>query len=296
MIRGNRRFVRASVSRGSAFWPSQVGRVIALVLILGCSVVFGQTPIPVPPPADSGANSISAGMEPLIHARALVEKFFEQSSNVICTESVTQAMVGKNGKVDYREDSVFDYQMQANASSGSLRLVETRGTRKASFRDSARTLLITNGFTAMLLIIHPNYEASYTFAPAGEETVGGVTLAKINFKAVPGASSPAALQLRGQNYPIPLSGTIWIEPQSGMVTKLLAVMESGLSDLGLEGMRSEIHYSTIGFHDPEESYWMPISAVIDVETPRQHWRNIHRFTGYKRFKATIMVEGLENKQ
>jgi hypothetical protein len=295
MIRGNQRFGKASVSRAPAFWLRQIGRVIALTLFLGCSVVVGQTSTPAPPVADSGANPISAGMEPLIHARALVEKFFEQSSNVICAESVTQAVVGKNGKVDYREDSVFDYQMQSNANSGSLRLVETRDTRKASFRDSARTLLITNGFTAMLLIIHPNYEASYVFAPAGEETVDGVALEKINYKPVPGASSPAALQLRGQNYPIPLSGTIWIDPQTGRVTKLLAVMDSGLSDLGLQGMRSEIHYATIGFHDPEESYWMPVSAVIDVETPRQHWRNIHRFTGYKRFKATIMVEGLENK-
>jgi hypothetical protein len=32
-----------------------------------------------------------------------------------------------------------------------------------------------------------------------------------------------------------------------------------------------------------------------VETLRQHWRNTHRFIGYKRFKATIQVENLENK-
>jgi hypothetical protein len=40
---------------------------------------------------------------------------------------------------------------------------------------------------------------------------------------------------------------------------------------------------------------MPVSATIDVETPRQHWRNVHRFTQYKRFSATIHVEGLEGK-
>jgi len=60
-------------------------------------------------------------------------------------------------------------------------------------------------------------------------------------------------------------------------------------------LRSEIHYATVHFHDPEESYWMPISAVIDVETPRQHWRNIHRFAGYKRFRATIQVEEAEKR-
>src|SRR5437762_2286455 len=202
---------------------------------------------------------------------------------------------GKNGKVDYREDSIFDYQLQSNPNSGSLKLVESRDTRKTAFRDSSRTLLITNGFTAMLLVMHPTYESSYTFDPAGQESVDGVTYDKINFKAVPGAASPAALQLRGHNYPLPLSGSLWIEPESGAVEKMVATLDSGLGDLGLTGMRSEIHYALVRFHDPDESYWMPISAVIDVETPRQHWRNIHRFTGYKRFRATIRVEDLEAK-
>jgi hypothetical protein len=247
------------------------------------------------PAAPAAVNPLSPEMEAFQKARLSVDKFFEQSTNVVCTENVSQAVVGKNGKVNYREDSVFDYQLQASPNSGSLKLVESRDTRKAAFRDSSRTLLITNGFTSMLLIMHPNYESSYTFDPAGQESIDGVTYDKINFKAVPGAASPAALQLRGHNYPLPLSGTIWIEPQSGAVAKLVASVGSSLSDLGLQEMRSEIHYAMIRFHDPDESYWMPASAVIDFETPRQHWRNIHRFTGYKRFRATIRVEDLEKK-
>src|SRR5207247_10899848 len=107
----------------------------------------------------------------------------------------------------------------------------------APFMYSCRNLLIPTCFTSMLLIIHPSYESSYTFEPAGEETVDGVSFAKVNFKAIPGASSPAALQLRGKNYPIPLSGTIWIEQQSGSVAKLVATMDSSLSDVGLHNMR-----------------------------------------------------------
>jgi hypothetical protein len=72
--------------------------------------------------------------------------------------------------------------------------------------------------------------------------------------------------------------------------KLTAAVDTSLNDLGLQGMRSEIHYAMLQFHDPEESYWVPVSAVIDVETPRQHWRNVHRFSEYKRFRATIQVE------
>jgi hypothetical protein len=269
--------------------------VLLAALFFLCGAAYAQAPPAAQPAADPAVTVVSPEMDAFLRARKSVEKFFEQSSNVVCAENVTQAVVGKNGKANYREDSVFDYQLQANSNSGPLKLVETRETRKAAFRDSTRTLLITNGFTGMLLIIHPNYETSYIFDPAGQESVDGVIYVKINFKSVPGSSSPAALQLRGQNYPIPLSGTIWIEPQSGAVAKLVASMDSSLSDLGLQGMRSEIHYATVRFHDPEESYWMPVSAIIDVETQRQHWRNIHRFTGYKRFRATIQVENLETK-
>jgi hypothetical protein len=277
--------------RNCAWLPALV-----LAAFFFCGTLSAQTPDPVPAVAEAPpAAPLSPAMDALVRARKRVEKYFEQATNVVCTENVTQAVVGKNGKAFYREDSVFDYQMQASTNSGSLKLLESRDTRKAAFRDSARSLLITNGFTSMLLIIHPTYETSYVFEPGGDETLDGILYVRINFKPVPGASSPAAMQLRGKNYPIPLSGTIWIEPQTGAIAKLVASMDSSLSDLGLQAMRSEIHYATVHFHDPEESYWMPASAVIDVETSRQHWRNMHRFAGYKRFRATIQVEEAESK-
>ncbi len=262
----------------------------ALALVLSASVAHAQVQPASQPVGAEGTAALDSSMDALLLARQSVQKFFEQSSNVVCTETVSQLVIGKNGKPDYREESRFVYQLQSSTDSGSLKLSESRETRKAAFRDAARTLLITNGFASMLLIVHPEYESSYIFEGAGEENVDGKSFVKISFKPVPGGSSPAALQLRGQNYPVPLYGTLWIDPQNGAITKLIAAVDSSLSDLGLQGMRSEIHYAALQFHDPEESYWMPVSAAIDVETPRQHWRNIHRFTAYKRFTATIRIE------
>jgi len=176
-----------------------------------------------------------------------------------------------------------------------LKLAESREARKAAFRDPYKTLLITNGFASMLLVLHPNYEASYVFEPIDEENVEGRTLVKVHFKPVPAAASPAAIQLRGRNYPLQLKGDIWIDEESGAVVKLQSSLDSNLDDLGLHDIRSEIHYSVVQFHEPEEAYWMPASAVIDVETPKQHWRNVHRFTDYRRFRATIQVD-LGDKQ
>jgi hypothetical protein len=147
----------------------------------------------------------------------------------------------------------------------------------------------------MLLVLHQDFEPSFVFTPVSEELVDGRTLVKIHFKPVPGASSPAAIQLRSRNYPLPLAGDLWLDRDSGAVVKLMSRLDTGLDDLGLHDLRSEIHYSIVEFHDPEEAYWMPSSAVIDVQTPKQHWRNVHRFTDYRRFRATIQVQFGEQK-
>jgi hypothetical protein len=266
-----------------------------LLGILACTALLcaqARTRGPEVPdsPASADPAFVVRANDALLRSRKLVDNFFEETSNVVCNEDVAQTIVGKNGKPMYREESVFEYQMQANTRSGSLKLVESREARKEAFRDPTKTLLITNGFASMLLVLHPDFESSFIFTPVSEELIDGRTLVKIQFKPVAGGSSPAAIQLRSRNYPLPLTGDIWIDSESGAVVKLVASLESSLDDLGLHQLRSEIHYSVVQFHDPEEAYWMPSSAVIDVETPKQHWRNVHRFTDYRRFRATIQVQ------
>ena len=225
--------------------------------------------------------------EALVRARKHVQEYFDKFSDLTCKESVAQLVLNGSGHTIYRENSAFDYQFQTTTEGDAPKFIETRETRNPSFRDPARTLLVTTGFANLLLVVHPTYESSYTFEPAGSESIGGVSYALIRFTPVPGASSPATLRLRGRNYPMPMSGMLWIEPQSGAIVKLAATVDSSLNDLGLKGMRSEVHYTQHTFHSPEASVWIADTAVIDVQTPHQHWRNLHRFTDYKRFSVDV---------
>lgn len=270
---------RLTQGRCLRFWRGVVLVAVLAALAIPCGAQ-------VSPDTPAAPDSLEA----LARARDRVQTFFDQFSNVACTEAVTQIVLGQKGRLSYRENSSYDYQFLASSEGGTLKVSESRNTHNPAFRDPGRTLLITNGFASILLVVHPMYEASYTFEPAGEESLGGATLAKIHFTPVAGAASPAALRLRGKNYPLPLSGTLWIEPQTGVIVKLEAQVDSSLSELGLAGMQTEVRYAAHTFHDPEETMWIPESAVIDVETPRQHWRNLHRFTSYKRFNVGIHEE------
>jgi hypothetical protein len=261
---------------------------LAVALAATIAAAAGPCAAQAPPGEIAGVNS--PALDTLARARKHVEDYFNKFSDLTCKESVTQFVMNGSGHTIYRENSAFDYQFQASSTSGTFKFTETRQTRNPAYRDPARTLLVTTGFASLLLVAHPMYEASYVFEPAGSETIDGVSYIKIHFSPVPGATSPASLRLRGKNYPLPMSGMLWVEPQSGAIVKLEAIVDSGVSDLGLTAMRSEVHYAAHSFREPAESIWIADSAVIEVQTPHQHWRNQHRFSDYKRFDVNIHEE------
>jgi hypothetical protein len=55
-----------------------------------------------------------------------------------------------------------------------------------------------------------------------------------------------------------------------------------MADMGLLKLDADVAYSDVQFTGGVD-YWLPQSAIIDAETKRQHWRNTHLFSDYKRF-------------
>ncbi len=213
--------------------------------------------------------------------------FLDQFSDVKCTELVRQEKLGKDNKIELKEESSYDYLVILTNAGGELNLSESRIPVHEAKKDKKNTsMLLSNGFATLFLVFHPVYAQAFTFTLAGEETVNGRSMEKITFQHVPGMKSPAALALRGREYPLELSGTAWIEPQTGSIAKIEAGIADTLQDVGLKSLSSEIDFAPVPFPDSKQVYWFPTTARVEVETPRQHWRNLHQFTAYKKFSVS----------
>lgn len=212
--------------------------------------------------------------------------FLDQFSDVKCTEQVRQEKLGKDDKVQLKEDSTYDYLVILSDSGGELSLAESRIPMKEAKRDRKNTsMLLSNGFATLFLVFHPYYSADFTFSLEGEELVDGRLLDKVNFKHITGMKSPAALALRGREYPLELSGTAWIDPTTGSIARIQAGIADTLQDVGLKSLDTEIDFAPLKFADSKE-FWFPTQARVEVETPKQHWRNLHQFTAYKKFSVS----------
>lgn len=213
--------------------------------------------------------------------------FLDQFSDVKCTEQVRQEKLGKEDKVELKEDSTYDYLVILINAAGELNLSESRIPVREAKRDRHNTpMLLSNGFATLFLIFHPSYSAGFKFTLAGEEAVGGRTMEKVHFEHIVGMKSPAALALRGREYPLQLSGMAWVDAETGSIARIQAGIADSLVDVGLKSLNSEIDFAPVSFASSKTAYWFPTQAVVEVETPRQHWRNLHQFTAYKRFSVT----------
>ena len=252
--------------------------VAALSMALLAGLCFAGTP------ASPEAQKLD---DLLARAANQTSGFLSQFSDVKCTEQVRQEKLGKDDKVELKEDSTYDYLVMLTNTAGDLNLSESRIPLREAKRDRKNTsMLLSNGFATLFLVFHPYYTGAFKFTLSREEVVGGRVLEKINFEHVLGMKSPAALALRGREYPLELAGTAWVDPQTGSIAKIEAGIGNTLADVGLKSLSSEVDFAPVPFADSKQVYWFPTQARVEVETPRQHWRNLHQFSAYKRFSVS----------
>jgi hypothetical protein len=55
----------------------------------------------------------------------------------------------------------------------------------------------------------------------------------------------------------------------------------------MNSLRAEVEFAPVRFGKELSKAWFPREATVDVETARQHWRNTHIFSDYKRFSVNV---------
>jgi len=238
------------------------------------------------------SSLLGASVEPLDgwleHTARRVERFWQQFSSVASTESVTQLKLEPKGKVIDQRHATYDYLVLLTLLGDEVSVEESRIQQGKVEKPARRPLLVTGGFSTLLLIFHPQYQAGYEFRRMPDEETGGRRLERVAFTHTAGRS-PSALQLRGHDYPIEWQGVAWIDPSSGRIVRIRADLKKPMDDVGLKRLTADTAYMQVRFAGDAEDYWLPLSAVIEAETEHQRWRNVHQFANYKRFGVDTQV-------
>ncbi len=242
-----------------------------LCLLIAIQTAAGAAPMP---PLD----------EVLRRTGKAVEAFELEFSAINCTEEVSQMKLGQGGKTVFHQESAFDYLVMIHSAPDDLTVEESRqALRTPAAAKKPLPLLVTDGFSTLQLIFHPFFQDSFEYAPPEPDELNGRRALRVQFRQVHGARALSELQLRGHDFPLEWKGTAWIEPHSNAVLRIAASLEASMDDLGLRSLDADVTYAPVRFAGDPADHWLPDTATVEAETPRQHWRNTHKFTGYKRF-------------
>jgi len=216
-----------------------------------------------------------------------VTQFLDQLADVKCSEDVLQEKLSQKGKTEEKVQSQFEYLVVTQNQGNEPLLYESREAVREGHSKKNVSLLVTNGFATQLLVFHPYYQSSFSFDRLPDAHLNGKTYVQVRFQHIKGRLTPAVLLLRGREYPLSLSGTARINPSTGDVEQITTELAESMEDLGLKSYSSQVLYSPVEFQGQTGSYWLPAEAMVEVDTPKQRWKNVHRFTNYQRFSVTV---------
>jgi hypothetical protein len=226
----------------------------------------------------------------LMHRAGIAaQQFVDHMGTVRYAEYLAQRELKETGKVNYQQDAFFDSLTLVHRDNGRLVADESSEKARPTANFEVRPLLQTSGFSTLALIVHPYYEDSFRFSPLDDEVVSGRRLRMIHFEHIKGADSPTALRLRGRDYPLDLSGILWLDPDSAAVVRVVALLSEPLEDIGLRSLNCEVQYAPVTLPETAEAYWLPQSATIELRTPKQHWRNVHSYSNYRKYSVDVVV-------
>lgn len=174
---------------------------------------------------------------------------------------------------------MYDYLLLIS-DDGGIRFEESRISKQRPAKTPQRPLLVTTGFAVLSVIFHEQFQPGYRFRRLGPEARGGRMLEKVMFEALPGGASPSVLEAGGRQYVLEWRGSAWLDPGTGAVARIEVELMRALDDIGLAALRAEVEFSPVG---GSTEVWAPREAVIEARTRRQRWRNVHEFSGYRKF-------------
>lgn len=221
-----------------------------------------------------------AALEQLLErAAGAAGRFAAEFQAHACTERVLQVKYGQGDHIDARQEVVYDYLLLIS-DDGGIRFEESRIIKQRPAKTPQRPLLVTTGFAVLSVVFHEQFQPGYRFRRLGPEARGGRMLEKVSFEALPGGASPSVLEAGGRQYVLEWRGLAWLDPETGAVARMEADLMRTLDDIGLAALRAEVDYSAL---EGAAGVWLPKEAAIEARTRRQRWRNVHEFSGFRKF-------------
>jgi hypothetical protein len=233
----------------------------------------------------------------LQHVGANEDAFLRNIPNLTAREDVVvqqqaHAEIGEPDRTSPVFSGKYNYLVLAHRESDGVHLSEYRtdlkGNEIKSGLNGAPTS--TQGFALVALLFDRFHQTLATFRYLGRQVIDHSEMYVVGFAQRPdGAQLTGQITIGGKTTTTAYQGIAWIDPVKFQIRQMRTDLLQPRPDIGLLAQTTEIHFMEVHLPAVGSPLWLPQSVVVSSLGNGQLTRNLHRYSGYRRFVANSRI-------
>jgi hypothetical protein len=181
----------------------------------------------------------------------------------------------------------FEYIIHANKDAdGTTTLEESRTRKGGSPTPDPKGI----GFAPLWLIFAAGNRSESDFHYLGTEKMEGHATYVISFAQIPEqVRKPSLLATATDTIPLLYQGVAWIDARDFQILRLRTDLLAPLPQFNLSRVTSTIEYAQVHIPDLPNPLWLPREVEVLWETNGEEDGELHRYSKYQLFRATIKL-------
>jgi hypothetical protein len=181
----------------------------------------------------------------------------------------------------------FNYLILPRPGKAGISLAEYRTDKenRPVDRKATRGFIISSGYAALCLYLHPAHQANSRFRYLGRET------RKPCAYVVAFAQKPESRDYLAQFSDVDtqqsirflVQGLVWLEPDSRQVMRMKTSMQSAERASSLREQITDVICEKVEFDNTRQQFWLPREVSVSWEFPDYTYRNLHKYSDYHLF-------------
>jgi hypothetical protein len=226
-----------------------------------------------------------------------VSALFDDFPNMTSVEEVRAGPcdegLRKKCRVTYR--GRFNYLVVAHPTENDRLMGEYRTDLKGRFIDYRNIghgrILLTSGFTTTpLQHFRPQNQMACRFRYFGRQDVAGQKTDVVGFVEIPGKYLwPTDWRNGKAVVPLCLQGLAWIDVTSYQIVRIETFLVAPPPKGDFQSDTTQVEFGEIRLHQATVVLRLPTEVVVDVWFHQRHFRNVHKYSGFKLFQVETHI-------
>ena len=221
-----------------------------------------------------------------------VDDFVRNIGDLIAHEDVTQEKLDAKGKLKAKERVQDDYLILHHGyewgASAEYRM-DDKGNRLGPI-GLEKGYLVTSGHALSCISFSTAVQPQSRFRYLGDERLGSRETYVLGFAQEPGATFTTTMRgTGGHEVDMLTQGILWVDKHRFQVLRMRSDLLTPNIQTGLDRLTTEVTFDQVRLQDVPNPLWLPSDVTVYMEINREKYRNLHRYTNYRRYRVDVRI-------